>query len=252
MTTGVDPTDQPLLAGANDDSVEPEAGPPWRRIAFLAVLLVVLLGTVYLSPLRGYLGRLEELRDTIRGFGLLAPLVLTVGVAVLVALGFPRLLFCVIAGMALGFWWGLLWTQLGTLLGNYALFLVARWGGGEWVRRYVARRSRLASLIHEEGILGVILARQLPVPGMLVNLAFGLLSLRHRHFILGTLIGQLPEAIPFTLIGAGVVKASLAKSAGLVGLAVALAALVWFGLRWFARKRRNKCCPGEQHSHPHP
>ena len=55
--------------------------------------------------------------------------------------------------------------------------------------------------------------------------------------------------LTLTLIGAGVVKASLAKSAGLVGLAVALAALVWVGLRWFAR--RNKFCPGEQHSHPH-
>jgi uncharacterized membrane protein YdjX (TVP38/TMEM64 family) len=206
----------------------------------LALLVAVLLGIVYLSPLRDYLGRVRELSASIRGMGMLAPLVLTLSVAVLVGFGFPRLLFCVIAGMALGFWSGLLWTQLGTLLGNYALFLFARRWGGNWVRHYVARWGRLASLIHEDGITGVILARQLPVPGLLVNLGFGLMSIRHRDFLIGTAIGQLPEAIPCTLIGAGVVKATFGRSVGLIGLAVALALIAWLGLRWFLRRQRGK------------
>ncbi len=235
-----DPTNQPLPTAGADTLQESEARPPWRRIVFLGAVVAVLLVIVYLSPLRGYLGRVQDLRDTIRSFGLLAPVVLTLSIGLFVALGFPRLLFCVLAGMAMGFWWGLLWAQLGTLIGNYALFLVARTGGGDWVRRYVAKRGRLASLIHEEGITGVILARQLPVPGMLVNLAFGLLSIRHREFLIGTLIGQLPEAIPCTLFGAGAVKASPAKSAAFIGLAVALALLVWTGLRWLVRARRNR------------
>ena len=66
---------------------------------------------------------------------------------------------CVIAGMALGFWSGLFWTQLGTLFGNYILFLVARRSAGDWVRRVLSHRSKLAALIHNEGITGVILAR---------------------------------------------------------------------------------------------
>jgi uncharacterized membrane protein YdjX (TVP38/TMEM64 family) len=206
------------------------------RIVFLALLVAVLLGIVYLSPLRSYLGRVQELSAWIRGLGWKAPLVLSSSVAVLVALGFPRLLFCVIAGMALGFWSGLLWTQLGTLMGNYVLFLVARKGGGDWVRRYIAKRKRLAGLIHNDGITGVILARQLPMPGLLVNLGFGLVSIRHRDFLIGTAIGQLPEAIPCTLIGAGVVKATFGRSVALIGLAVALAVIVWLGLRWVFRK----------------
>ena len=246
-----EPTDKPPATTSEPGMAEAEARPPWVRIALLAGLILVLLGIVYLSPLRGYLGRLQDLRDTIRGFGLLAPVVLTLSIAVLVGIGFSRLVLCGIAGLVMGFWWGLLLAQLGTLLGNYALFLVARRGGGDWVRRYVAKRGRVASLIHEEGVVGVILARQLPVPGMLVNLVFGLLSIKHRDFLLGTLIGQLPEAIPCTLIGAGVLKASPAKSAGLIGLAVALAVIVWVGLRWLVRRRRmNPTRSGPSHRAP--
>ncbi len=239
MTMAAEPQHKPPPASDEDVLHEAEARPPWRRIALMGVLLIVLLSVVYLSPLRGYLGRLQEIRDTIRSFGVMAPVVLTLSIAGLVAIGFPRLVFCALAGMAMGFWWGLLWAQLGTLIGNYGLFLVARTGGGDWVRRYLAKRGRLAGLIREGGAVGVILARQLPVPGMLVNLAFGLLSIRHRDFLLGTLLGQLPEAIPCTLIGAGAVKASLGKSVGLIGLAVALAILVWVGLHWWVRRRRS-------------
>lgn len=239
MTPDLDPTPGSAEPGTEEFLVEVEAKPPWRKILFLGAVMAVLLGVVYLSPLREHLARARELSETIRELGWIAPMVFCAGVAVLVAAGFPRLLFCVIAGMTLGFWSGLFWTQLGTLTGNYALFLLARRSGGDWVRRLLARRTRLANLIHDEGMLGVILARQLPVPGFLINLALGLVAMRHRDFLIGTAIGQLPEAIPCTLIGAGVLKASFARSAGLIGLAVAFAVLIWLGLKWTLRSRHH-------------
>ncbi|MGA2660485.1 MAG: hypothetical protein ABSH34_23545, partial [Verrucomicrobiota bacterium] len=72
--------------------------------------------------------------------------------------------------------------------------------------------------------------RQLPVPGLLVNLACALFPLRHRDFLIGTLLGQLPEAVPCTLIGAGALK-----GAGLIGLGVAVAVVAWIGLRRLLR-----------------
>jgi len=240
MAADLDPADSPPELPLASGEVEADARPPWPKIILLAVVAAVLLAIVYLSPLREYLNRWREISDSLRGLGMLAPLVLTLSVAVLVAAGFPRLLFCVIAGMALGFWSGLLWAQTGTLLGNYATFLLARRGGHDWAQRYLSRRGRLHDLIRQEGTLGVILARQLPVPGLLVNLACGLLSVRHRHFLLGTLLGQLPEAIPCTLIGAGALQASFARSAGSIGLAVAFAILVWLVFRlWLRGAQRN-------------
>lgn len=239
MTAETQPSDAPCPQAAASAESEMEAKPAWRNIALLALGAGLLLAVVYLSPLRHYHGRLREVSEYLRSLGLLAPLVLTGSVAVLVAVGFPRLLFCVIAGMALGFWSGLFWTQVGTLLGNYAVFLVVRHSSGDWAQRYLSRRGRLDSLVREEGLAGAILARQLPLPGLLVNLACGLVGFRHRHFLLGTVIGQLPQAVPFTLIGAGMLQASFGRSMGLIALAVALAMVVWLALRYVLRRQRG-------------
>ncbi len=224
---------------------EPSPGEPidkasWRNILWLGIIAGVLLAVVYLSPLRGYLGRLRELSAFIRILGGLAPVALTASVAILVAVGFPRLFFCVLAGMALGFWQGLLWAQLGTLMGNYAVFTVARLGGNDWAEVYLARHLKLKTLIGENGLSGVILARQLPLPGLVINLACGVFSIRRRDFLIGTVIGQLPEAIPCTLIGAGILEASFARSLGLICLAVALAVAAWIGVRWGLRRKASK------------
>ena len=198
----------------------------------------------YLFPLGEDLGRWREFSEHIlsgyvRRLGWLAPLVLTAGIAVLAAVGFSRLILCAIASMVLGFWQGLFWAQLGTLLGNYAVFVITRGRGKDWAQRLLSKRGRVQDFLQREGIAGVILARQLPVPGLLVNVACGLVSVRHRDFLMGTALGQLPEAIPFALIGAGVLKDSAKKSAGLIFLAVAIAALLWIGRRRFLARRRK-------------
>ena len=217
--------------------------PPWRNIVALAIVVAALLALVYLSPLRAYLGRLQEISDYVRGLGWLAPVVLAAGVAILVGAGFPRLLLCGIAGMALGFWSGLLWAQVGSLLGNYFVFLLVRLGCQEWAQQYLAKRGKLHDLVRQKGISGVVLARQLPAPGILINLACGLLPIRQRDYLIGTLIGQLPLAIPCTLIGAGALQKSSEKSLWVVGVGVALAVLAWGGLRYAVRWLKRDAKP---------
>jgi uncharacterized membrane protein YdjX (TVP38/TMEM64 family) len=222
---------------------EVEARPPWRKLLFLGALVAVLLALVYLSPLRDYLRRAPEVSKWLRGLGLWAPLAWMAVVTLLSVVGFSRLLLCVIAGMAFGFWWGLLWTQLGTLLGNYVVFLAARKNGGGWAERYLSRHGRLEGIVRRSGIAEVILARQLPVPGLVINLALGLVSIRHRDFLLGTLLGQLPEAVPLTLIGAGILRNSSSERSWLIGGAVVLAVLAWLVLRTALRRHRSRPVP---------
>jgi len=90
---------KPLAPG--NPGVEAAVKPPLLKALVLASVMGLLLIVVYFSPLRDYLGRFREVSDRIKSMDLLAPFVLTLGVALLVAAGFPRLLFCVIAGMAL-------------------------------------------------------------------------------------------------------------------------------------------------------
>jgi uncharacterized membrane protein YdjX (TVP38/TMEM64 family) len=236
MSADAKPTTEPKPQPAESAQGGLAAGPPWRKIAVLAAIVGVMLAVVYFSPLRVWLGRAREVSGYLRGLGALAPLVITASVAVLVAVGVSRLVLCTIAGMALGFWPGLLWAQLGTLLGNYATFLAARFLARGWAEQYLSKRGKLPVLLQRKGIAGVILARQVPVPGLLVNLACGLFPLRHRDFLIGTLIGQLPEAVPCTLIGAGALEGSFAGSVWIIGLAVAVAVVAWIGLRRLVRR----------------
>ena len=236
MAAGTKPTENQQPCGVEDDQRGSSLQPPWIRLLLLALAVGVLLAVVYLSPLRHYLGHMQEASERIRSFGPLAPLVLMLSVAVLVAVGFPRLLFCFIAGMALGFWPGLFWAQVGTLLGNYASFIVVRAVGRDRAERVLVKRPNLRRLIKERRVPGVVIARQLPFPGWLINLACALLPIRHVDFIVGTMVGQLPQAIPCTLIGAGVLQPSLKKGIGVIGLAVGASILAWFRLRYVLRR----------------
>ena len=238
MTVGTNPTDPAPTVG---DPVlsDPKQQRSWIKLVISAVVVGVLLGVVYFSPLKDYLRRAQDLSQQIRSFGALAPLVLTLIVALLAAVGFPRSVLCILAGMALGFWSGLFWAQLGTLLGNYVLFLVARGFGRDWADRIVRKRAGLLRFSQERGITGVFLARQLPLPGLIINLLCAVLPVRQRDFLLGTIMGQLPQAIPCTLIGAGILQVSFEKGIALIGLAVVVAFAAWFVVGQALRRSRG-------------
>jgi uncharacterized membrane protein YdjX (TVP38/TMEM64 family) len=233
MIVGPNPTDPASRVGDPVPS-DPKPQRSWIKLVISAVVVGVLLCVVYFSPLKDHA---QDLSQQIRSFGALAPLVLALIVALLVAVGFPRTVLCIMAGMALGFWSGLFWAQLGTLLGNYVMFLIARVFGRDWAKRMVVKRTGLMRFSQERGFTGVFVARQLPLPGLIINLLCALLPIRQRDFLLGTIIGQLPQAIPCTLIGAGVLQASFKKSIGLIGLAVVLVFAAWFVVRQAMRRK---------------
>jgi uncharacterized membrane protein YdjX (TVP38/TMEM64 family) len=214
-----------------------------------ALLLAALFAAgvaIYASPLRRHLPNLRLLPDQIRALGILAPFVFVSGTAALVSVGVPRLLFCPIGGMVFGFWFGILYSLAGTLLGYYGVFLFVRWGGREFVRQHMRKWSRLEQLIKRRGIPAVILARQIPVHGMVLNLVLGLSPVRHRDFLIGTAIGLIPETVPCTLIGRGMLHASVAQCVTYITLAVVLLAGVWIGLDGAMRALRRPAgvCPG--------
>ncbi len=196
--------------------------------AALKILLQVLLlaGSIfiiYLPPVRDQLGRIHEISDYLIGLGWVGPLIFIPAVAVLVAVGVPRLLLCPIGGLAFGFWKGLLITQLATVIGFYGTFLFVRWSGRDMILRKFPRLKRYTEFSRRRGIITVLLIRQLPITGFYINLMLGLLPLSHADFLLGTIIGILPEAIPATLAGSSALQISSNKS-------ILYTALVFTGL----------------------
>ena len=211
----------------------------WKAGVLLAVLLA-LVAVLFLTPIRSLVSAdLPRWSAALRGMGWTAPLVFMLAVACLVSVGVPRLLLCPLGGMAFGFWGGLVLSQAGTFIAYYALFLFVRWGGRGFVLRHRPKLAGFTDLVRRQGVPAVILARQLPLHGWLVNLVLSLTPVRHRHFLLGTAIGLLPEAIPCTLIGAGIAHGSAVQSAGFMVLAVVGLALVWIGFAVYVDRQKR-------------
>jgi len=224
--------------GAPDSSAETAVRPVSKALIVFGVLLAALL-VVHLTPLKALLSRGHEAVRTFRDLGWIGPALFMFTVTALVAIGVPRLIFCPIGGLAFGFLGGLLWTQLATLVGSYATFAFVRWGG----RPYVVHRwpwlDRYAARVKEHGIVSVILMRQVPVSGLIINVILGLTHVGHAEFLVGTAIGGLPEAIPMTLLGASGAQKSLRSGIAMLLTAIVLVLAMTLALVWHTRRRRR-------------
>lgn len=216
------------------------AGKRAAKLALLVVVLAAAVAAVQLSPIGALVRDVDRVRAFLGTTGPLAYPACLAASAVLIACGFPRLVLCFVASAILGAAWGLALTQGGALLGYYVVFCFVRWGGGDWVLQRRPRLRAVADTIQDQGVAGVVLARQIPLHGTLINLCLGLSRVRHRHFLLGTAIGLLPEAVPVALIGAGLMKGSVTDSAGMIGAAAVVMALLWIvSARWLRRGKRR-------------
>ena len=194
-------------------------------VVFLVLLLSVIL--IHSTPVRERLEDIHAMSNDIKAFGVWAPAVYVASVALLVSAGLPRLLLCPIGGMVFGFFWGLLWSQTGTMIGYYATFIFVRWSGRDFILKRWPQLNRYKAFFSKRGLFFVLFIRQLPIAGFYINIVLGLTHIRHRNFLLGTLAGILPEAIPATMIGAGIIELSPAKSVAVISVAIILFIIVW-------------------------
>jgi uncharacterized membrane protein YdjX (TVP38/TMEM64 family) len=214
-------------------------------MAILALVLVTMASIVHFTPIRHWVEDTDQLHRHAEALGQWVYPATVVIVALLVSCGVPRLLFCAAGGMVLGFWPGLICTQIGTMLGYYGAFLFIRWGGRSGALHKIPKVGRLVDLFQDQGVLGVILLRQLPLHGTLTNLCLGLSRVKHRHFLIGTAIGILTEAIPATLIGAGMVKPSMQDSVRYFAVAGVAVVALWISGSYFIRNIRRTSAGAE-------
>jgi uncharacterized membrane protein YdjX (TVP38/TMEM64 family) len=197
-----------------------------RPLIVAAVLIAAVL-LIHLTPLRSTLSDVQTVRARLPQLGAwVYPLAIVV-VATLLACGIPRLPIHAAGGMIFGFGVGLAVTMVGAILGHYGVFLFIRWGGRDWLLQRSVKARKWAGAMQDQGFVAVLLARQLPAHAMFINIALALSHVTHGQFLGGTAIGLLPEAIPATLIGAGLVTSSLKGSAGYFTFAAAAFAVIW-------------------------
>lgn len=223
-------------------------GQVWKReeasrtatIKFLVLVasLGLCLTVVRLSVPADYPHAMQRVAVLMRQAGIWAPVGFFVCAAVLTAVGVPRLLFAGIGGASFGLVAGFLWSQVATLVGAYLNFVYARWLGSALVRERLFNVHKFGQLFNEHPLCGVILIRQLPIGGLFVNSALGLTTVRHRTFLVGSLIGFFPEAIVVTLLASSAGTATREAFWWQLGSGLAAACVVAYAVWRIGRQSR--------------
>lgn len=204
-----------------------------RRLLFLALAVASLLLVLHFTPLKEWMDDLQALKSQVRGYGWKAHVAFAACTIAAIALGVPRLALCALAGALFGFVTGAVVALASCLAGSWGAFQLARWSGRNWAEsRLTGASETLRSVLATPTITAIFVARQLPVPGILINAMLGVLPTSQRTFLIGTGLGYLPSTVIVSLAGSSLGKESLAMaiaqiSLAMIGLAVFTVLLVW-------------------------
>lgn len=215
-----------------------------RQVLLLGLCVAAFMVIANFTPLRAWITNVQQWKNYIDEFGVAAHCGFGLMCVIAVMMGVPRLPLCGVAGMLFGFMEGLAISWVGSVLGSYSVFLMARWGG----RRVAAERLRrwpwLRGLLEAPSFVRVFWVRQLMVPGVVLNVMLGLTAVKHRVFLAGTLLGYLPLNIVFALVGSGLGKESLKQSITQILAAMAVINLIAWAVLKVVKKHRALATPG--------
>ena len=173
----------------------------------------------------------------IRGKGISGEL-LFLGIASLAtALALPRQIISYLGGYAFGFVLGTALAVLATTLGCLFSFFYARWFGQRLIaQRFGARVQRINDFLSWKPFFMSLLIRLLPVGNNLVtNLIAGVSKVHASSFVLGSMLGYVPQTMVFALVGSGVNVDPVLR----IGLAVTLFLISGTLGVWLYRKYRH-------------
>jgi len=206
------------------------------RALLLTLVITGLLAIVHYSGLSDYLDRdkLPLLQEKLSALPwLVNRICFIVGGALVIVCGLGRSVLSLAGGLFYGTLWGTIFSVLAALLGSLLIFTFVRRLGQPWFSAKVSGHLEKADkLVAENGILAVILIRQLPLACLLVNVLLALTRVTLPKFILGSIIGFLPEAIIFALYGSSAHGSFFNK----VTIASFLLVLVVVGINFLSHK----------------
>ena len=202
-------------------------------LAIGAALLLVIHTTTFGEQIRNW----DSLAGLFKAGGIKAEIYFVLISTFLITVGTPRLLLHALGGFAFGFWEGLLWSLCSSLIGSFLAFRASRWGGREWLIKHFGKRRFFGRIVHARPtIASVVLIRMLPVSNAITNIGLALSHVSNRAFILGSLLGFLPQGIVAVIIGSGMAEDVPWAGAAQIGLAGMLLLAIFF---WTSKNRRT-------------
>lgn len=222
----------------------------YRKVTLMALYLAI-IGYLYNSPWVFHPHSAEELRVWVLGFGFWGSAVYVALYIVRPLLLIPSLVFNLAAGILFPPLVGMLCIMLGGLGSACLLFGMSKSGLGEtllenWGGKWGARLSRYLA-DREKGFRRLLLVRLVPIFGYdPVSIIAGCTQLRFKTFAGATLLGMVPGAAAYSVLGEAVTTGQ-----GWTGTLVIIFLAFGVPLLWWFRsgERRKMSMEGEDEHH---
>src|SRR3989442_15386100 len=203
-----------------------------------AVLLAVLAIVIWLvaadAPIVRFVVRLYQdkkfLKETVRSWGVMAPLVFIAIQALQVILSpIPGEVTGPVGGALFGTWWGLVYSPIGLTVGTLFCFWVGRKWGEPLVRPWLSDHhwNRLSFIVEAEGAILCFILYLIPgFPKDIISYLFGISPMPFWLFAVVSTLGRIPGTWISSYFGAHVAEQqyinALAFMAGILALCVPL------------------------------
>ena len=180
----------------------------WRNAISLLIFLAIVASAFFWGPpLWALLSDRPRIEDFLRSLGPWGPVGLSVIQALQVFLFPIPGFFGMLGGFLFGFVPGLLYSQIGTVLGSMIAFALAKTFGRPLVERFVKKDKldQLDTLARNKGKLFFLVYYLVPyVPKDAMCYVAGLTPLSYFAYLMVSFWGRLPGTISATLVGAGI------------------------------------------------
>ena len=180
-----------------------------RVVKFIFALLVLLaLGILFLAKFGKLFLIGDELKGLILGFGIFAPLIFIVLLALQVLIApIPGQAAGLVSGFIFGAFAGTVYSMIGLALGSYLAFVIARKFGRPFVEKVVDKNTlkKFDNISSKEGTLTLFLIYLFPaLPDDAVCYIAGLTKIRIRTLVIISFLGRLPGFFVLNLVGSGI------------------------------------------------
>lgn len=178
-----------------------------RRAVFVQVagLVIVGLALFLLSRIFPLADLLASVQERVMHWGAWSAICYPLLYACCNVLLLPGGFLSIGGGFFFGLWWGFLITLVGNVGGAAISFFISRWLGRRWLRRRLMRNSTLEALepaVEREGWKIILLSQLHPLfPTSLLNYLYGLTTIRFRTCMLWVAIGQAPGLFLYAYLG---------------------------------------------------
>ena len=183
-----------------------------RTVLVLVLAVAAFMAIAHFTSLSAWITNVQVWKAYVREMGWMAYGLFTLACAMAVMVGIPRLPLSAAAGLIFGFFGGLCFSLIGSTLGSYGAFLMARRGARRAVIARLESWPWLVRMMDSPSLGRVFWVRQLMVPGVVLNVLLGVTGVSHRVFLAGTALGYLPLSVTFSLVGSGLGKGSLQQT----------------------------------------